>query len=94
MCAFCSKNETEHLFFDCLYAKFVCRLVHFVLGLKPPKDIHDFLQVVQTGGGGFKSILLVERMCNHLLENMAYKSWALLELGIGRWKGDLRLNED
>ena len=42
MCAFCSKDETiEHLFFDCLYAKFLRRVVHFVLGLKPPKDAHD-----------------------------------------------------
>jgi len=56
-----------------------------------------FYKWYKQGGGGFKSILLVERMCSHLLENMAYKSWALLELGIpagGRWKGDLRPNED
>jgi len=42
MCAFCLKDETiEQLFFDCLYAKFLWRMVHFVLGLKPPKDIFD-----------------------------------------------------
>ena len=59
MFAFCSKNETiEHLFIDCLYAKFLWRSVHFVLGLKPPKDIQDFLQVVQTRGVSNQSFLL------------------------------------
>jgi len=35
-CVFCSKDATiEHLFFECLYAKFLWREIHFVLGLKP-----------------------------------------------------------
>ena len=35
-CVFCSRDETiEHLFFECLYAKFLWRAIHFVLGLKP-----------------------------------------------------------
>jgi hypothetical protein len=51
MCAFCSKDETiEHLFFDYLYAKFLYRTVHFVLGLKPSKDVHDlFLDGTNKG---------------------------------------------
>ena len=33
---FCSKDATiEHLFLECLHAKFLWRAIHFVLGLKP-----------------------------------------------------------
>ena len=59
MCAFCSKDETiEHLFFDYLYAKFLCRVVHFVLGLKPLNDIHDlFPRWYKQGGVPNQSLL-------------------------------------
>jgi hypothetical protein len=40
MCSFCSNNETiQHLFFDCVHAKFICRVIHVVTELAPPNNI-------------------------------------------------------
>jgi len=40
LCNFCSKSEIiRHLFFEYHYGKALWRVVHFVLGIKPPKNI-------------------------------------------------------
>jgi hypothetical protein len=40
MCSFCSSKETiQHLFFDCVLARFIWRVVHVVTGLAPPNNI-------------------------------------------------------
>jgi hypothetical protein len=44
MCGFCSNNETvQHLFFDCVIAKFVWRVVQLASGLAPPNNIRHML---------------------------------------------------
>ena len=40
VCSFCSSLETiKHLFFDCIVAKALWRMVHWVFGLRPPRNI-------------------------------------------------------
>jgi hypothetical protein len=40
MCSFCNNHETiQHLFFDCVHAKFIWRVIHLVTGLPPPNNI-------------------------------------------------------
>jgi hypothetical protein len=40
MRSFCSSKETiQHLFFDCVLAKFIWRVVHVVIELAPPNNI-------------------------------------------------------
>ena len=42
VCYFCSKLETiQALFFEHHYAKSLCRVVHFVLGIQPPYSTND-----------------------------------------------------
>ena len=42
LCCFCSKLETiQALFFEHHYAKSLCRVVHFVLGIQPPYSTND-----------------------------------------------------
>ena len=51
-CSFCSQDDTiQHLFFDCHYAKFLWRLVHFCFNLQPPRGIdHMFGSWLQGMG--------------------------------------------
>jgi hypothetical protein len=40
MCSFCNNHETiQHLFFECVLAKFISRVIHLVSGLPPPNNI-------------------------------------------------------
>jgi hypothetical protein len=42
-CCFCHLPETiNHLFFDCVYAKFLWRAIHILFGLTPPTGMSDF----------------------------------------------------
>lgn len=72
MCAFSSKITIHHLLFDCLYAKFLWRMVHFLLGLVPPKDVHD-LFIAGTNKGDSNKPLLLIGCATFLPDNMAYK---------------------
>jgi hypothetical protein len=41
-CCFCDKDESiQHLFFDCLLAKTLWRIIHLTFGLAPPKNISN-----------------------------------------------------
>jgi hypothetical protein len=45
-CCFCHLPETiNHLFFDCVYAKFLWRAIHILFGLTPPTDMSDLFLV-------------------------------------------------
>jgi len=40
VCCLCNKLETiKHLFFDCHYARFLWRAVHWVFGITPPTSV-------------------------------------------------------
>jgi hypothetical protein len=48
-CCFCHLPETiNHLFFDCVYAKFLWRAIHILFGLTPPTDMSDFFSLVKN----------------------------------------------
>ena len=65
------------------------KILHPILSLKlgvtlctrieTPKR-YTWLFTSGTNKGSFKSILVVERMCSHLLENMAYKIWSFWQV--------------
>jgi len=62
--SFCCNNSghhtIQHLFFDCLYAKFLRRAVHFVLGLTSQKmPMIIFYMCYKQGGVSNKSLLLI-----------------------------------
>jgi hypothetical protein len=41
-CCFCDEKESiQHLFFDCLFAKVIWRLIHMTFGLSPPRNINN-----------------------------------------------------
>jgi len=49
----------HHLFFDCLYAKFLWRAVHLMFGISPPQSIDDlFNRWSKMGGNKHNSLLL------------------------------------
>jgi hypothetical protein len=51
ICCFCSRPETiKHLFFRCLYASFIWRLIQISTGLRPPRDVNDLFGVWRMGG--------------------------------------------
>ena len=59
-CCFCHVSETiQHLFFDCIHAKFLWRAVHFLFGLSPPTGVTDlFLRWSKIGNKIYNSLLL------------------------------------
>jgi hypothetical protein len=59
-CCFCHLPETiNHLFFDCVYAKFLWRAIHILFGLTPPTDMSDlFLVWSKFGHKKYNSLLL------------------------------------
>jgi hypothetical protein len=59
-CSFCCNDGSiRHLFFDCLYARFVWDLVHITFGIWPPLNTnHLFGTWSKSLGGSFKRQLL------------------------------------
>jgi hypothetical protein len=50
MCCFCNSDETvRHLFFDCVLAKFIWKVIHLTFDLRPLDNIrHVFDDWVQN----------------------------------------------
>jgi hypothetical protein len=59
-CNYCHSLETiHHLFFECVYAKFLWRAVHLLFGLSPPHSIDDlFVNWYKRGDTLHNSLLL------------------------------------
>jgi hypothetical protein len=57
---FCHFPETiQHLFLDCVYAKFLWRAVHILFGLPPPTDMSDlFIRWSKIANKKYNSLLL------------------------------------
>ena len=59
-CCFCNKPETiQHLFVECHYAKFLCRAVHFVLGVPTPVNVEHLFNNWSKQGGQKQNIMLL-----------------------------------
>jgi hypothetical protein len=59
-CNFCCRDESiQHLFFDCLYARFVWGLVQITFGIRPPLNTNHLFDTWSNSlGGSFKRQLL------------------------------------
>jgi len=59
-CCFCHFPENiQHLFIDCLYAKFLWRATHILFGISPPRNLDDlFNGWSKTGSKKYNSLLL------------------------------------
>jgi hypothetical protein len=45
-CCFCNKHETiQHLFVDCMMAKFIWRVIHLTFGIGPPVSINQMFGI-------------------------------------------------
>jgi hypothetical protein len=56
----CRDESIQHLFFDCLYARFMWGLVHIIFGIQPPLNTnHLFGTWSNSLGRSFKRQLLV-----------------------------------
>jgi hypothetical protein len=60
-CSFCLRDVSiQHLFFDCLYARFLWGLVQITFSISPPQNIqHLFTGWINQGRGKLKQQLLV-----------------------------------
>jgi hypothetical protein len=59
-CSFCYSLETiQHLFVDCMYAKFLWRAVHILFGIAPPSSIEDLFNRWSKWGGNKHNISLL-----------------------------------
>jgi hypothetical protein len=59
-CYFCHSPEIiQHLFFDCLYAKFLWRAIHILFGISPPSSIDDFFNTWSRLGRNKQNLLLL-----------------------------------
>jgi hypothetical protein len=59
-CSFCMTHETiQHIFFDCINARFLWGLVQITIGLRPPSKQESHAWFMVTGNGKqFKTTLL------------------------------------
>jgi hypothetical protein len=59
-CSFCHSPESiQHLFLDCLYAKFLWRAIHILFGILPPQSIDDlFNRCSKMASNKHNSLLL------------------------------------
>jgi hypothetical protein len=37
-------TDIQHLFFDCLLAKIIWRVIHMIFGLEPPKNVNNLFK--------------------------------------------------
>jgi hypothetical protein len=60
-CCVCHSLETlQHLFFDCVYAKFLWRSIHILFGIVPPLNIDDlFVNWSKRGNKKYNTLLLM-----------------------------------
>jgi hypothetical protein len=61
MCYFCNSDEIiQHIFFDCVLAKFIWRVIHLTFDLRAPDNISDvFGDWVQNMKSNNKKIFFI-----------------------------------